>query len=275
MRTLLFIACMVVPACAYAQASAVITGPEKANLGDLVILSSSGSTGTATEWRLVNSEKAYLALQGQCVFASGTAGNYVFVLSVADCDDLDGASVSVAVHTVTVGNPKPTPGPHNPDVPVIPEPKLPACSKAIFDSMKTVDYRGDEVQTLAKNIKNIAGKAAGLSWTPRQMNEELGKINSSFNDDDTKARWNDWIVVFADCLKDAKKDSQRNEAISIFMEIAEGMEEYLKWKAAGGTTSFSSPAPTSGSLADVLNAMKNSVGGLRNDLNSIKKELGE
>lgn len=272
MRYLLACVCACMPVSVYAQAEAIIKGPEKVNPGDLVILDSTDSTGSAQEWRLVNSDKTYLPLEGRCVFASGTAGSYVFVLSVADCDDLDGASVSMAVHTVVVGTP-PKPKPVIPPEPDVPEPELTGHTKTIFNSLKTVRYKAGEIETLSNNIKKVASKSAGLSWTPRQMNEELGRLNSTFRDDDTKQRWKSWMDAFSGCLADVRKDNQGSEAIAIFMEIADGMDEFAWWKSQTSTDVYKSVSGNT--LSDTLKSMKDSVGGLKEDLNSIKQEIGQ
>lgn len=98
----------------YGQAAAVIAGPAKAELGDLVVLDASESVGTAREWKLIGSDKTFLPVDGglRAVFASGTPGVYRFVLAVADGGET--ATVDLAVHEVTIGAPKP-PTPPTPD----------------------------------------------------------------------------------------------------------------------------------------------------------------
>ena len=157
MRGLAFVSCLLLSAAANAQAKAVITAPDTGNLGDLIILSSVESEGDVFEWNLVNSDKTYLAMDGNCVFASGSPGTYIFVLSVADHDDLDGTSVSVAVHKLTLGNPEPdTPDPPpspepepQPTPPDRPEPNLTGVAKECFTAMKSVQVAGSEVPDLA------------------------------------------------------------------------------------------------------------------------------
>jgi hypothetical protein len=90
-----------------AQAKAVITAPETVAPGDLVILSSEGSTGTVFKWDLIGSNKTFLPVESntKAVFATGTPGKYYFYLAVADTDETSGVSIDTALHTITIGKP--------------------------------------------------------------------------------------------------------------------------------------------------------------------------
>lgn len=105
---------------------AIILGPAHAQPGDLVILNAATSTqADSFTWRLIASEKSFLPIEDgrKIVFASGEAGAYTFVLAVAGNDDQGNAAVSLAVHTITIGDrpaptpddPKPTPDEPTPD----------------------------------------------------------------------------------------------------------------------------------------------------------------
>lgn len=152
---------------AMGQAKAVIAGPDTAAAGDLVILTSEGSHGSAFEWRLVGSTKSFLAVNDnrQAVFASGTPGVYSFILAVADGGEP--ATVSTAVHSVTIGKqPGPSPGP--PPVDPDPEPDPPVGPIAhrlaglIAEWGKSVESatRADEARVIAKAFADHAQTAA-------------------------------------------------------------------------------------------------------------------
>jgi hypothetical protein len=98
---------------------AVITGPKRAALGDLVILDASQSTGTAYLWRLVNSDKTYLPVDAnlRVVFSSGTPGDFIFALIAAGTNANGGPAADISTHTLTVAGPAPGPGPTPPPNP--------------------------------------------------------------------------------------------------------------------------------------------------------------
>jgi len=100
-------------ATAAAQVTARIAGPKEAELGDLIILDGSNSTGTAFHWELLNSGKTFLPVDGgqKVVFASGQPGKYLFALIVAGADNNQRLEIKIARHEVTIGKPQPEPEP--------------------------------------------------------------------------------------------------------------------------------------------------------------------
>ena len=104
---------------AAAQVEAVVTGPATAEAGDLIILDASQSSNAQEyRWLLVNSQKTFLAFENgrKCVFASGQAGEYIFVLVVAGLDNNEKLSVDSTEHRIVVGKPDPV-VPVDPDRP--------------------------------------------------------------------------------------------------------------------------------------------------------------
>ncbi len=135
--------------CLAADPKAVIEGPSQANPGDLVILDATKSAGTGHVWKLVGSKKSYLPVNGgtQCVFASGDAGVYTFVLAVAD-----GGKASLAEHSVTVGTPPPpipVPPPTPPPDPT-PPPKPPGLRTVMI-----VQETGDKTPQWSMTLNQL------------------------------------------------------------------------------------------------------------------------
>jgi hypothetical protein len=106
---------------------AVISGPDRANQGDLVVLDATASQNAlGFAWVLVDSDKSFLPVDDgkRVVFATGTSGRFTFVLVAAGADGQGKPLVSLARHAVVVGD-APTPGPNPPPGPGPPTPPGP------------------------------------------------------------------------------------------------------------------------------------------------------
>lgn len=105
---------LTIAASVQAQVTAIINAPKEAALGDLVILDGSRSNGQQFRWILLNSKKAFLAVDNsqRAVFSSGTSGEFIFALVVAGIDNNQKLDVAIAEHRVMIGTPpEPTPTP--------------------------------------------------------------------------------------------------------------------------------------------------------------------
>jgi len=95
----------------FAQPVAKITGPKESPPGEMVVLSSTGSTGDNLKWikpeGLQTLQVGCAVLDTQVVFATNKPGVYKFVLIVADKQ----AAIDYVEHTVTIGTPGNGPGP--------------------------------------------------------------------------------------------------------------------------------------------------------------------
>lgn len=269
------------------DAVAVITGPTEANVGDLIILSSKGSEGDGFIWKLVNSNKTFLAFDDgeNCVFASGDRGEFIFVLAVSKSADV-GTTVDLAVQKIVVGggNPNPGPGPNpnpNPDPdnpvppsPVNPEPNLSGVSKEAFEAMKLVSADSAEINKVINNLRSVSSKAAGLSWNATQINKEFSSLNRStvFTTDEAKTRWEPWAQCFIACLsREVEDDSQTQAAIRIFNELADGMEAFVVWKSK---TTVSSRSTKGNNLLDSIKEISGRAHNLESKIESIRREIG-
>lgn len=281
MRNLFLILALCMPCSVFGQAKAVIEGPSEIQPGDLVILKSQGSTGKAFGWKLVNSDKTFLVFEDQCVFASGTPGDYIFVLGVLD-EDAAGPSGDLAVHTLKVLGKVPVPpGPVDPvepdDPKPAPKPSLTGVQLKMFNVLDRNKADLSEVQLVIDNISGVIGEAAGLGWSPSEINTKLGTMNREdvFKNEDAVQRWGqEWATIFIDIVKPFKDD--RDETLSRLSEIEEGMRAYHDW-ASSSTSVYSASGQdhANESLADVLKGMRGSVEKLKGDLRSIRQEVGQ
>jgi hypothetical protein len=85
---------------------AVVTGPKEARPGSLVVLDASESQGLGRLWVLASApeETSFLPVDGglKCIFASPTAGEYVFILVVSGTNVNGGPAVDMVKHIVEV-----------------------------------------------------------------------------------------------------------------------------------------------------------------------------
>jgi hypothetical protein len=152
-----------------------IAGPAEVAPGDLVTLDSAGSVGDGFAWARVDRDSGYLPVNGdrQCVFATGTPGEYTFILFAARSSPIKVAS---ARFKVTVKGPTvPTPKPADPTVPPGPGPTpatpdtfgLTAFTRATLAALPwTPETRRPGATTLAAIFASQAASSA--SYTSAQ-----------------------------------------------------------------------------------------------------------
>lgn len=143
-----------------AQPVAKIVGPTQAPAGELVVLSSQGSTGDNLVW--VRPETIQSALVGctvldtQVFFSTTKVGKYEFMLIAADKE----AKISYVRHTVEIkaggGGSPPT------DPPVDPQPPNPAKWAGLVDISKQSAERLNDPPTRARLKSSIAATIVGI-----------------------------------------------------------------------------------------------------------------
>lgn len=139
-------------------AQAVIDAPSTVNPGDLLVLDASRSEAKKYLW-LVHPKRTILPVDGglRCVFASGTPGQYTFILVVSDAT----GELQSVEHVVTVGVPPPplppVVVPTDPTVPPIVTPAPPG-------TQATLIYEKDT------NANITAAVMAGLNKLNRERN---------------------------------------------------------------------------------------------------------
>lgn len=176
-----------------AQTTIQIAGPAEVPPGDLVVLSVQ-TTAQEVQWFLGNSDKTFLPVENgrKIVFASGLPGRYRFH-AVAFSARLEGEDIvtesASAVHVLTITGPvPPTPTPPGPQPPPGPNPPVPpgptpgpvipeGLAREIYDATMRVQSanRRAEAQAFAAIFQSVASKAAGLSWSPAEMQGETSR----------------------------------------------------------------------------------------------------
>lgn len=155
---------------AFCQATgpvAKIVGPKQAPPGEMVILSSTGSTGDNLKWikpeGLQTLQVGCTLLDTQMVFSTVKPGVYKFTLIVADKQ----AAIDYTEHVVTIGIPKPNPeDPADPPPvdPPVPNPSkwtgLQSASKAAADRLNDSTTRSRLKASIAATILDIDSKCA-------------------------------------------------------------------------------------------------------------------
>lgn len=213
---------------------AVIDGPRRATVGDLVVLDASSSGGDAFAWVLVceDARKRLLAVDGgrRCVFASGTPGKYVFVLAA-----VTGGELSVTTHTLQVSSagpsppPEPEPGPGPLPTP-LPDGKY--CLAAFArDSASTLvalppARLRQTAESLANSFASIASAiAAGTLRDASAILTATREANNAALGDDREA-WQSWGAGLAKKLQElheAKRLATANDYKDAWTEIATGL----------------------------------------------------
>lgn len=109
MKALPLLVALALAGCSHA-ASAVISGPKQADVGEIVILDASGSTGQVFEWQADDDCRLKIAAdQRSAIWVPGAKGKHTIRLRVASaaCGTL---SVDETEYQCSVGD-EPTPGP--------------------------------------------------------------------------------------------------------------------------------------------------------------------
>ena len=137
-----------------AEVRAEIDGPTQAKPGDLVVLSAADSIGDGFRW--VSPEGVQtLQCSGDLAFASGTPGDYRFLLIAADNE----ANIDYATHVVTIVGSQPQPDP-DPD-PGEPDPD-PQPTPGAWEELRKISASGAKsladpstAEKLARAIKTV------------------------------------------------------------------------------------------------------------------------
>lgn len=198
------------------SASAVIDGPAKIAPGDLLILSAEKSVGKSYAW-VVLPEKTFLAVEDgkKLVFASGTAGEYVFVLAVGDAD----GSVSIGKHTVVIGNP-------TPPTPPVPPPAPDRFGLTLISRTAAAAInRPDEGRKLAAAQRGVASAvAAGGLATPQAILQAWREAN---NQTVQSSVWRTWGEAAGNALSKLYADKRivsKDDWVIAFNELAAGLD---------------------------------------------------
>lgn len=155
MRPIIFLWLILLSTCLPAQEPrAVITGPKEAQFGDLIILNAGESTGTSRLWLLAAApaQKAFMPVNDgrECVFATGTPGDYTFVLVVAGIGVNGNAVAQMATHTVKVLGGQVPVNPPQPPPTTNPYPPPSAAWQAQLQPITTIQLMTSDAKQLAE-----------------------------------------------------------------------------------------------------------------------------
>lgn len=187
-----------------AQPEAKIVGPKQAPAGELVVLSSTGSTGDNLVWVRPDSIQTVQAgctlLDTQIFFSTTRPGNYEFWLIAADKE----ARISYARHTVEVTGSIVQPPPVNPDPEQPPEQPNPAkwlklqeASKANADKINDAATRSRLKSSIAATILSIdskcdAGQCPTVSEAKTQALQAIEGVLLSRTGASARIDWVPW-----------------------------------------------------------------------------------
>lgn len=189
-----------------AQPEAKIIGPKQAPAGELVVLSSTGSTGDNLVWVRPDTIQTVQAgctlLDTQIFFSTTRPGKYEFWLIAADKE----ARISYARHTVEISGSIVQPEPEQPTDPT-PEPptqpnpakwlKLQEASKANADRINDATTRSRLKSSLAATILSIdskcdSGQCPTVSDAKAQVLQSIEGVLLSRTGASARVDWTPW-----------------------------------------------------------------------------------
>lgn len=216
---------------------AKIIGPATANIGDLVILDASASTGIGYAWVLADSDKNfYVPPNGlQAIFATGVPGRYSFVLIAVGVNKESAPLVSTAKHILMVTGPSPVPpgpdpGPGPNPIPPEPAPDLTGVQRDVWtwaSALVGVDKAKTSKQAAAAFGGVAAAIAAGTCKTHEQaiklLQESMSANMQPFDYAIWKSGWNPKFNAMMAALDDAGKLATLADVRQVFVDIEIGL----------------------------------------------------
>ncbi len=230
-----------------AAAVAKITGPTSAYPGDLVVLTSDGTVGTAYQWAIIPTDAGSRCFQYNerdntgklsrsiAVFATRTEGVYTFVLASAESD-----TVALALHTVTISSSGPPPGPGPGPGPNPPPPPPGDIATTAYNAALKVNAPA-EALVMARVYRKVANNSAA---------DKVAKMILSTNTErvlalgfDRSAAWDEWARTVAAAI--ASRTATIDEWRQVWLQIAIGLEKAGGGVSRGATTISVPAAPVS------------------------------
>lgn len=210
MRTIALILILTFCTSAIAEVKAVIDGQEKANPGDLFVLSAINSVGDGVKWITPEGVNVLKCSERELATAIGTPGVYEFTLIVADSE----ANIDYVRHSVTIEGRKPAPAPDDPGGPDEPGKPTPGVFGELLRLSKDQASRlGDPATArgIAEAIRATeaglekdcaSGMCPGLAETKRRMVNAIERRLALRQGASLRADWlgmwrrpiNDWIM---------------------------------------------------------------------------------
>ena len=222
------LSCLCLCGVSFGQASAVIRGPDHVNPGNVIFMYvDDASVGDSFEWKLVNSDEPGGQLfdrEGRAVFIfwTITPGRYSFALSASKSEGDGKSSVSLAVHTVVVGDTKPVPP--RPPEPVPPRPLgLTGVALKAYQAIESSGATMEERQNVAAVMELIQEESAVNGWSITQTRAELGQTLGTgwLRQEETRQRWGAFNAWFGE---ESRLWSTVDQSRSALRDIAKGLK---------------------------------------------------
>lgn len=193
-------------------ANVILKAPNKARLGELVVLDVTESNATSFKWRLHQKTKNFLVIDGgkRAVFSAEAGGTYTFVIAGAKND-----SVDVKIHTIRVDG-----GPAEPSDDIAA--KISSWSEPVNSPTKK-----DDAVRLAKSFMTVAGDIKA-DTTPAEIVEATKKSNRVALGDNLKY-WEPFLIELQKELQVAAQAGKLPDAMAhadMWQKIADGLTQY-------------------------------------------------
>ncbi len=224
---------------------AIISGPEKVSVGELVVLRCGTAGSDSASWVILDqkgreAEEVRLDAIGNAsmnalrylvvdngkavVFSSPSAGRFFVVLIVVQVSEDGAVSRATTRHIVQVGDNGPGPKPPDPD----PTP-LTGMAKVAYDTAIAKVAAGSRVNARksAAAFRAVASMiAAGTIKSAQEVIRETSAQRKTQLGADAD-NWNDWATEIGAKLNDLSKDGSLktlDDHATVWLQIAQGLE---------------------------------------------------
>jgi hypothetical protein len=194
------------------SASIVLRAPDKAKVGQLVILDVSESTATSFRWEPQQKTPNFLVIDNgrRAVFSAEVSGVYTFVVAAAKDNTVD-----VKIHTIKIVGNQPQP---SDDI---------VTKIAHWCESITSDTKRDDALKLAQSFSSVSALITD-DMTPEAIVEATKKSNRDALGDNIQ-NWTPFLKGLQNELKALAADGKLPDAEShrrMWREIANGLKEY-------------------------------------------------
>jgi predicted secreted protein len=195
-------------------ARVVLKAPDKAKVGQLVILDVSESTAASFKWELRTKSTNFLVIENgkRAVFTAEVGGEYTFVIAAAKGDTVD-----VVIHTVKVAGAPATPGD---DLPA----KVASWSEPVTSPTKR-----DDALKLAQSFSSLAA-VIKPEMTPEDIIEATKSSNRDALGDNLK-HWAPFLDGLGSEMTKLSSAGQLNDAEAhkrVWKSIADSLGAYAQ-----------------------------------------------
>lgn len=195
-----------------------LKAPDKAKVGELVVLDVSASQANSFRWQIQQKTKNFLVIEDgrRAVFSAEVAGDYTFVIAAAKGDTVD-----VLVHTIKIAGVAP-PGPPTPTDDI--STKIATWCEPIQSATKR-----DDAIKLAQSFSSVAAVITDAT-TPADIVEATKQSNRDALGANLKS-WEPFLVALQAELKAAVAAGTLTDTTShkeMWKTIADGLKRYAE-----------------------------------------------